>query len=137
MRNKLTAGLAALLVLGTSGMASANVILQPMSHVSPLAKKSLSVGGIVTAAGQIVSGSGFTISHDGTGKYTIDIPSGFNKGCPVIMVTPAGANGDVPIANDFNYETCGSGPVKIQILIYGRSSGGLMDNSFNFLVINP
>jgi hypothetical protein len=107
-----------------------------MHPVGSSAKKKPSLAGTVNLSGQVVDGSGFSISHDGTGRYTLDIPSGF-KGCPVVMVTPAGVNGDIPIVNDFNYITCGNGEVKIQIAIFGRSSGTYLDNSFNFLVIAP
>jgi hypothetical protein len=137
MGNKLTAAAAALFVLGSSGLASAQVIRPVMLHAAASsAKNKPSQGGTVNLSGQIVDGTGFTVSHDGTGKYTLDIPSGY-KGCPVVMVTPVGTNGDIPIVNDFDYITCGNGEVKIQIAIFGRSSGTYLDNSFNFLVIEP
>jgi hypothetical protein len=137
MRNTLTAAIAALCILGSTGLASAQVVRPVMMHpAGSSAKKKPSQGGTVNLSGQIVNGTGFTVTHDGTGKYTLDIPSGF-KGCPVVMVTPAGANGDIPIVNDYNYITCGNGEVKIQIAIFGRSSGNYLDNSFNFLVISP
>jgi hypothetical protein len=137
MRNKLVAA-TALLVIASTGFAPAQVFNRPpvMHPDGGGSGKKPSLAGIVNQSGQVVNGSGFSVSHDGTGKYTISIPSGF-KTCPVILVTPAGANGDEPIANDFNYITCGSGSVKMQVEIYGRQSGALMDNSFNFLVIEP
>jgi hypothetical protein len=138
MRTKLIAA-TALLVIASTGLAPAQVFTHPAAGMNPAgsgAAKKVSLGGVVTATGQIVGGSGFTVSHDGTGKYTISVPSGF-KTCPVILVTPAGDNGDEPIANDFNYTTCGNGAVKMQVQIYGRMSGALMDNSFHFLVIEP
>ena len=100
MRNKLIAALTALSILGSSGLASAQV-MRPMMHpLAGAAKKKPSLGGVIGLSGQIVDGTGFTVSHDGTGKYTIDIPSGF-KTCPVILVTPAGGNGTtMTLAND-------------------------------------
>jgi hypothetical protein len=134
---KKLAVIAALLVLGSSGMASAQVVRPVMMHpAGSSAKRKPSQAGTVSLSGQTVVGTGFTVTHDGTGRYTLDIPNGF-KGCPVVMVTPAGMNGDIPIVNDFDYITCGNGEVKIQIAIFGRSSGNYMDNSFNFLVIAP
>ena len=96
-------------------------------------------GGIVSADGSIVLGTGYSVSHDGTGEYTVDVPGGFFTGCPVILVTPAGQNGQTPIADDFNYITCGagSGEVKMQIRIRGRQDGALQDNAFHFLIMAP
>jgi len=96
-------------------------------------------GGIVAADGSIVTGSGFSVSHNGTGEYTLDVPGGFFTGCPVILVTPAGIASHAPIPDDFNYITCGagSGEVKMQIRIYSRTDGSLEDNAFHFLMMAP
>jgi hypothetical protein len=93
-----------------------------------------SKGGIVAADGSIVLGTGFSVSHDGTGEYTIDVP--FFPDCPVVLVTPAGTNGHAPIVNDYNYITCNTagGEAKIQIRIYSRTDGSLQDNAFHFLM---
>ena len=100
-----------------------------------------SKGGVVGADGSIILGTWFSVSHDATGEYTLDIPgSVFGTSiCPVILITPAGVNGHAPIADDFNYITCkaGDGEVKMQIRIYSRTDGALQDNAFHFLMIEP
>ena len=113
---------------------------QPALQDSSPGGKNKHKGGIVGADGSIITGTGYSVSHDGTGEYTIDVPGGFfTTGCPVIMVTPAGANGETPIADDFDYITCGagSGEVKMQIRIHGRKTGVLQDNAFHFLIMAP
>ena len=124
---KSTAVLAASLALASSALAFA-----PNSVPGKGSK-----GGVVAANGSIVLGTGFSVSHDGTGEYTIDVP--FFPDCPVVLVTPAGVNPHVPIADDYNYITCntGGGEVKIQIRIYARNDGSLQDNAFHFLMAKP
>jgi len=127
MSCKSTFAVAISLVLASTALASA-------AH-APGKHKSL--GGIVASDGSIVLGSGFSVSHDGTGEYTLDVPS--FPDCPVVFVQPAGINGHLPIANDFNYITCNTagGEAKIQIRIYSRTDGSLQDNGFHFLMASP
>jgi len=125
--NKLIAAVSATLVFASLAPGSALA-----AHRTPVAK-----AGAVGSGGQVAAGSGYSVSHDGTGAYTIEVPAGFFHGCPAVMVTPAGGNGDVPIANDYNYITCGNhGAVKIQIRIVGRSTGNLQDNAFHFVMVD-
>ncbi|HEX3457891.1 MAG TPA: hypothetical protein VHR97_08055 [Candidatus Baltobacteraceae bacterium] len=126
MLNELIAAISATLVIASLAPGSALA-----AHRTTAAK-----AGAVGAGGQ-VAGSGYSISHDGTGAYTIEVPAGFFHNCPAVMVTPAGGNGDVPIANDYNYISCGNhGDVKIQIRIVGRSTGNLQDNAFHFVMVD-
>jgi len=111
-----------------------------LQNSEPPGGRSKHKGGIVAADGSIITGSGFSVSHDGTGEYTIDVPGGyFTNGCPVIFVTPAGLNPHASIPNDFNYITCGagSGEVKMQVRLYSRTDGSLQDNAFHFLIMAP
>jgi len=111
-----------------------------LQNSPPPGGRSKHKGGIVAGDGSIVLGSGYSVSHDATGEYTVDVPGGFfTSGCPVILVTPAGQNGQTPIMDDFNYITCGagSGEVKMQIRIRGRQDGALQDNAFHFLMMVP
>jgi hypothetical protein len=126
MSYKSIAVLAASLALASSALASASV--EPGKG---------SKGGTVAADGSIGLGKGYSVSHDGTGEYTIDVP--FFPTCPVVMVTPAGINGHLAIANDYNYITCNlaGGEVKIQIRLYARPDGSLEDNAFHFLMVKP
>jgi hypothetical protein len=143
MLNKLVA-LTASLTIAASGLASARVVYpnQPFANpyqaaVRPDRKGPAIKAGIVTSTGSIVAGTGYSVSHDGTGEYTLEVPAGHFKSCPVVIVTPAGLNGHAPIPDDYNYITCGgNGEVKIQIRINSRTSGSLQDNSFHFLMMD-
>lgn len=134
--------LTASLVIATSGLASARLITTParvmqpaQTFAQPNHKKSAVKAGVVGSDGSIIAGSGFSVSHDGTGEYTLDVSAGYFKNCPVVMVTPAGVDGHAPIPNDYDYYTCGNnGEVKIQIRIYSATDGSLQDNSFQFVM---
>jgi len=107
-------------------------VFGPNHHKGPAIK-----AGIVTGSGTIAAGTGFSVSHDGTGEYTLDVPAGFFKNCPAIVVTPAGVNGHAPIPDDYDYSKCGNnGEVKMQVRIYSRTDGSLQDNSFHFAMLD-
>jgi type 1 fimbria pilin len=131
--------MAASLAMASPAFASALYPSQALQNPVPPGARSKHKGGIVSATGSIVGGTGYSVSHDGTGEYTIDVPAGFfGTTCPVILVTPAGQNGQTPIPDDFNYITCGgAGEVKMQIRIRGRQDGTLQDNAFHFLMMVP
>jgi hypothetical protein len=132
MQSKSLISLTAALVFALSGFASARII---MPNIDDAKKKPTAHAGIVSSTGSIVAGTGYAVSHDGTGEYTIDFPSGTFKTCPALMVTPSGINGHLVIANDFNYVTCGNGAeVRIQVRMYERTDGSLEDNSFHFVM---
>jgi hypothetical protein len=127
--------LTASLIFATSALASARLIVVPDARFAqPDGKKHAVKAGIVAGDGSIVSGTGYSVSHDGTGEYTIDIPAGTFPGCPAIMVIGAGVNAHAPIADVYNYITCGSGEVKAQIRMYSNSGSGLQDNAFHFVM---
>ncbi|HEX4159511.1 MAG TPA: hypothetical protein VHY79_13640 [Rhizomicrobium sp.] len=131
--------LTASLIMASPAFAAALYPDQPNgSHhsVTP-GKKIKSKGGIVGGDGSIITGTGYSVSHDGTGEYTIDVPDGYFTDCPEILVTAAGNNGHAPIVNDYDYITCGQGEVKMQIRIWSRTDGSAQDNAFHFLMIDP
>ena len=142
MLSKPLIALTASLVIVTPGLASARLVAAParvmqpaQNSVQPNHKKPAVKAGIVGSDGTIIAGSNFSVSHDGTGEYTLDVPAGYFKNCPVVMVTPAGVNGHAPIPDDYDYSTCGNnGEVKIQIRIYSRTDGSLQDNAFHFVM---
>jgi hypothetical protein len=130
MSSKPLIALTASIIFATSAFASARVII-----AQPDGKKNAVKAGIVAGDGSIVSGTNYSVSHDGTGEYTITVPSGTFPGCPAILVTGAGVNGHAPVANVYNYITCGGGgQVKAQIRIYANNGSGLEDNSFHFVM---
>jgi hypothetical protein len=55
--------------------------------------------GLIAPNGTIDAGSGFTVTHTGTGQYVISYPTstGFTS-FPVITVTPVGYNGHITFA---------------------------------------
>ena len=130
---------AASLIMASSAFASALYPGQTLGSHHPVSpgKKAKSKGGIINSDGSIIEGTGYSVSHDGTGEYTIDVPADYFKDCPVILTAAAGVNGHAPIVNDYNYITCGSGEVKMQIRIWSRTDGALQDNSFHFLMMDP
>ncbi len=134
MRNNPILALTAFLLVASSAVASA---FQPQQPFQPDGhKKSAIKAGIVNTDGSIVSGTGYSVSHDGTGEYTIDIPAGQFKTCPANMVTPGGVNGHAPIADVYDYISCGNGhDVKFQVRIYSRTDGKLQDNAFGFVSV--
>jgi hypothetical protein len=134
MSSKPLIALTASLIFATSALASARFVQFDGRFAQPDSKKHAVKAGIVAGDGSIVSGTGYSVSHDGTGEYTVDIPSGTFPGCPAINVTGAGINGHAPIADVYNYITCGSGEVKAQIRIYSNNGSGLQDNSFHFVM---
>ena len=100
MLSKPLIALTASLVIVTPGLASARLVAAParvmqpaQNSVQPNHKKPAVKAGIVGSDGTIIAGSNFSVSHDGTGEYTLDVPAGYFKNCPVVMVTPAGVNG--------------------------------------------
>ncbi|MFY9720283.1 MAG: hypothetical protein WAK16_11655 [Candidatus Cybelea sp.] len=144
MLTRILIALTASLVIATPGLASATLVTSPARLMQPAPtfvqpdrhKKPAIKAGIVNSDGSIGAGTGYSVSHDGTGEYTLDVPGGF-KNCPAVLVTPSGINGHAPIANDYNYTACGGGgEVKIQIRVYSRTSGALQDNSFHFVMID-
>jgi type 1 fimbria pilin len=127
--SKSLASLTAALVFALTAFASARIVLPDDG------KKPTFRAGIVTSSGSIVAGTGYSVSHDGTGEYTVDFPAGTFRSCPAITATPAGINAHLPIANVYNYITCGgAGEVKVQIRLYARNDGSLQDNAFHFVM---
>ena len=143
MLSKSLVALTASVILGSTTIALARPvppprIVQPAQTFQPDHKRKTAIkAGIVSSAGSIVSGTGYSVSHDGTGEYTLDVPAGFFANCPVINVLPAGLNGHLAIPDVYNYITCGNnGEVKMQVRFYERASGALQDNAFHFAMID-
>jgi hypothetical protein len=129
--------IAASLVMATSAFASTLYPSGVQDSATP-GKHGKPKGGIVGADGSIVAGTGYSVSHDNTGQYTLDVPAGYFKDCPVVLATPAGYTSEFPIINDYDYITCGDlGEVKIQIRVWGRKTGAAQDNAFHFLMSEP
>jgi hypothetical protein len=116
-----TLALIATLMLAGSGLASA-ASFQPDA-------KAKAFGGFINANGTISYGTGYSSTRLGTGSYKIVFPSGTFKTCPIISLTTAGGNGDVPIANLSSY-SCSNGGATLVVGIVGRTNGNLQDNSF-------
>jgi hypothetical protein len=88
--------------------------------------------GLVNHDGSINSGSGFTVSHDGTGKYTITFAAGvFPTHPPVMTCSPFGRGTGVPLCFVLGETWTGTGPTTFGIRIY-NIAGALQDNGFGF-----
>ena len=121
-----TIALAATLMLAGSGLASA----ADFQHAQPDLRGRI-YGGFINANGNVSYGTGFSSQHLGTGSYKIVFPNGTFTKCPIVSLTTAGGNGDVPIANLSSY-SCSNGGVTLVVGIVGRTNGNLQDNSFQF-----
>ncbi len=145
MLSKSLIALTASVILGSTAMALARPV--PPSRVFGAAqnvvqpdhgkKRTAMKAGIVNSSGSIVAGTGYSVSHDGTGEYTLDVPAGFFKNCPAIVASPAGLNGHLAIPDVYDYVTCGNnGEVKVQIREYEYNTGSLQDNAFHFIMMD-
>lgn len=90
--------------------------------------------GIVNTDGSVALGTGFSVSHDGTGEYTVTYRSGTFAHPPVFSCSPSGVVSDLPICNIWSYSE-GGGGVQVQFRIHSRVNGDLEDNSFHFTAI--
>jgi hypothetical protein len=94
------------------------------------------IAGAVTQTGGIAAGSGFTVTHDGPGAYTVSFPAGtFNGPVPLMTITPWGVDGQYVAADVFFVGLPGNGAASFQI----RMSDTLgtmtpVDNGFQFIV---
>ncbi|HEX3368734.1 MAG TPA: hypothetical protein VHS56_04085 [Candidatus Cybelea sp.] len=143
MLSKSLIALTASAILGSTALglarpvAPARVFGPAQTFVQPDHKKKTPIkAGIVNSSGSIVSGTGYSVSHDGTGEYTLDVPAGYFSTCPAIVASPAGLNGHLAIPDVYDYVTCGNnGEVKVQIREYEYNTGALQDNAFHFVMI--
>ena len=89
--------------------------------------------GLINHDGSINAGSGFTVSHDGTGKYTITFAAGvFPTHAPAMTCSPFGRGPGVPLCFVYSELWQGdSGPTTFGIRIY-NIAGNLQDNGFGF-----
>jgi hypothetical protein len=89
--------------------------------------------GIINRDGSINSGSGFTVTHDGTGKYTITFAAGvFPTHSPAMTCTPFGKDGGFPICFVLGESWNGSvAPTTFGIRLLDLA-GALQDNGFQF-----
>jgi len=87
--------------------------------------------GIINTNGSVIAGTGFTVTHNATGMYTIVFPNNTFKACPAVNVTPAGGNGGIPIANVYGYG-CSNGGATIVITINSIETSASQDNAFHF-----
>jgi hypothetical protein len=110
----------------------AAALLSSLTLAVPLTAVAKTVGGIIAQDGSIVIGTGYSVSHDGTGEYTVTYPSGTFTHTPALTCNPSGIDSHLPICNIYSY-TANNGGIKVQFRIYARPDGSLEDNSFHFL----
>jgi len=113
--------------LASSALPASAVVIRENRGLAPRA-------GYVNSNGTIAFGTGFTVSHTGTGQYTITYPQSDFTYFPAMGVTAFGLNGGLPIAN-LNGVSCGNGKCKFMVGLYNSSNGSAMDNGFDFVII--
>ena len=92
--------------------------------------------GIVQADGTIVSGQFFTVSHTGTGQYSVTYDSAIFGRIPAMSVTAFGINGDkIAIATVYR-ETRANHKVTFSIRI-SQTAGSFtpLDSGFQFVIV--
>jgi hypothetical protein len=125
-------------VTGTCGDGSAVSSVNQDGSVGCHPTGAKTVAGIVNPDGSVAAGSGFSVTRNAAGDYTITIPAGTFNGVvpPAITVTPWGLDGHFPAADIDNEGAAGDGSATIRILI--SSSVGAtnnVDNGFEFIAI--
>ena len=85
------------------------------------------VTGIVSAAGAILGGTGFTVAHPGLGQYVITFTTAF-AAVPVLLAMPIATGGALFAFNDGIAITSGGGQVNIS-----SDAGALVSAAFNFV----
>ncbi|MDQ3133694.1 MAG: H-type lectin domain-containing protein, partial [Acidobacteriota bacterium] len=86
------------------------------------------IRGVVDGAGNIIVGSGFTVSHGATGQYTITFNTSF-AGPPAVMAAAE---------NDTQVRTVNTAGVTSSIVNLRTYFGtGLSDVAFHFIAIGP
>ena len=122
--------LLSVLALGAFGSFS----LPAVAGVRPDSAKTATYAGYVNPNGTVAAGSGFAVSHTGTGTYSVSYPSTkFPGGYPAMTVTGWGINGAMPIVN-LSYTSCGSGSCVFDIVITSNT-GAAQDNGFVFDIV--
>lgn len=86
------------------------------------------IRGVVSSTGAILAGTGFTVSHTGTGLYTITFTTAFSA-MPAVTVTPQSGLGRIATCT-----SVGAGSTGIDTR---DTSGTATDNQFNFIAIGP
>jgi hypothetical protein len=92
------------------------------------------ISGWITSTGSTSAGSGFTAVRNSTGNYTISFAVGTWSGltAPVMMVTPAGQNPDIPIGQVSSFSWFPDGSASFTIIIDSIATGLPQDNDFFF-----
>ena len=89
------------------------------------------IRGVVTAAGGIIVGSGFTVSHPSSGLYTITFSTAFT-GAPAVTVS-ADSGGSVPLVAT----TDGATANYVSFKLFYSTSGSANDGAFHFIAVGP
>jgi hypothetical protein len=99
------------------------------------------IAGEMNTDGSIIEGSGFSVTHNSTGDYTVSFPPGTWSGCtsPVATVTPLTIFGGGARTARIIGAGCvsdGSGSFRVFIETVG-SSPALTDSMFDFIAAQP
>lgn len=114
---------------GTEILQATGATIEPSPGVVTLAPPpnlSIVLVGIVTSAGAITAGTGFSVVHNGTGDYTVTFTAAFSA-VPVVVVTGIGTTQP---AESVWMVSALAGSVRI---LSFTTAGSPVDDPFNFI----
>ena len=89
------------------------------------------IRGVISGGGAALAGSGFTVSHTGTGTYTVTYNTAF-VGLPAVTANVESGSGAARLVT-LQGTTTGSATILISV----PSTGALADGAFHFIAIGP
>ena len=89
------------------------------------------IRGKVGSAGSLVLGAGYTVTHNGTGSYTVTFTTPFT-GAPVVTANQEQPSGLAVGAIEVNFPMTTS----VRFLLFD-DTGSLSDENFQFIAIGP
>ncbi|HXD00539.1 MAG TPA: hypothetical protein VN048_14445, partial [Verrucomicrobiae bacterium] len=101
-------------------------------YLAPGAQEDLRIiRGVITAAGGIIVGTGFTVSHPSSGYYTVTFTQAFNGAAPAVTAT-ADSGGSAPIFAT----TAGATSSYVNFKTF-NNTGAANDAPIHFIAIGP
>lgn len=91
------------------------------------------VRGIVSSAGAIEEGTGFTVSHSGTGDYTITFSPAFSD-VPSVVTGP-GSDAAISASKIFAGTPVTASAARV--ITFVASTGAVANGQFHFIAIGP
>lgn len=100
------------------------IVAQPAG--SPL----MLVQGIISSAGSIISGAGFSVAHPSTGRYDISFTIPFGATPSVVAISDSDSGSTL-----MGYSPSNSSASSVRIVSVNPSGGGVLNNGFTFIAL--